>query len=295
MTSLIAFVAAAAVVAAVYLLITAFTAPSKPRARRRTPAQQWAALTRRPPGAAGRRRDILWLVSLAAGVATFLLTGYLVAIVLVPLAIMVAPKLLGQAPPTDLPLLEALDRWVRAVASAQMVGRDVIGSLRSARGSTPPLLADEVQALLDRIEFGWTPAEAIQRMADDLDSPEADAVLASLKVALNRTEGVHATLIQISDAIQERIRVARTIEVERNRPRTTARIVTVLTVLMLTVTLLFAPAYMAPYKSTALGQLLLAGLVSAYVGSLLLMYRSTRQRHRARILIVDANEQGGRP
>ena len=285
MTTLVALVGGVAFAAAVILLIAAFRpGPARPRAPRASVAQLWARYTRRPAGRAGRRRDLQLLGSLAAGFVLFAFTGWLVAIVLVPLAALLLPKLLGQAPATDAPLLEALDRWVRGLATTLPAGRDVIQAIRVSRASAPPLIADEVGLLVDRLDRRWEARAALQQFADALDSPESDAVIASLMLATTRTEGIRDNLLSIADSIQERLRAVRAVENERAKPRQTARLVTIISALLIGATAFLGGGYFAPYR-TPTGELIITVLALAYVGSLLLLYRMSVPRRRERILI----------
>ena len=244
--------------------------------------QRWARWTRRPPGALGRRRDLLLGIGLLAGVVGFVLTRWIALVVLVPIGMAILPKLLGQAPPSDLPLLGALDRWVRTVATSLGSGSDVIDAIRNSQSSTPALIAGEVGTLIDRFNSGWPSDAAFHRFADDLDSPEADAVVASLALAAHHSNGVGDNLRAIADSIQDRIRVTRTIEVERGKPRQGVRLTTIITAIMIAVAVFVGRGYFASL-ATPLGQLLLAGLAAGYVASLLAMYRMTVPRRRDRI------------
>lgn len=287
MTGLVALLGGMAVTGAGILLVLGLRgAPPRARRQRQTPAELWARYSRRPPGVAGRRRDLFLAGSIAAGCLIFIFTGWLIAIVLTPVAVAIVPKLLGQAPHSDLALMEALDRWVRTLATTLPVGRDVVQSIRISRAGAPPLIAADINLLVDRLDRRMDPADALQRFADSLDSPESDAVIASLKLATTRTEGLRDNLIGIAESIQERIRALRAIEVERSKPRNTARIVTILSAAMIGAAAVFGRGYFAPY-GTPLGQVLIACLGLAYVGSLVLMYRMAVPRKRERILISD--------
>jgi tight adherence protein B len=286
MTILAALLGGIAAAAAVLLLVTGWrkVPVTSTRRHRITPTQMWARYTRRPAGTAGRQRDLRLLAGVVAGTAIFVFTGWLIAIVLVPAVMFLLPILFGQAPRSDIALLEALDRWVRTLATTLPGGRSVTQTLRASRASAPPLLAEEINELVDRLNWGWDPQEALQQFADRLDSPDADAVIASLKLAITHTEGITANLIGVADSLQERLRALRQIENERDRPRQTARIVTVISALMIASTALFGRGYFAPYNSPT-GQLVVAGLALAYVGSLILLYRMAMPRRRERILI----------
>lgn len=287
MTTLVALLGGMAVAGAAVFLVTGLRkVPVTPPVHRQrlTVAQAWARYTRRPAGKAGRQRDIRLLSGGIAGVAIFVFTGWLIAIPLVPAVMLLLPILFGRAPRSDIALLEALDRWVRTLATTLPGGRSVTQTLRLSRSSAPPLLAEEIGELVDRLNWGWDPQEALQQFADRLDSPDADAVVASLKLAITHTEGITANLLSIADSLQERLRALRQIENERDRPRQTARIVTIISALMIASTALFGRGYFAPYNSP-LGQVIVAGLALAYVGSLILLYRMAMPRRRERILI----------
>jgi len=286
MTTLAALLGGMALAAAAVLLITGLRkVPVAPaRKVRITPAQAWSRYTRRPAGRAGRQRDLRLLAGVVAGLAIFVFTGWLIVIPLVPAVLFLLPILFGRAPRSDIALLEALDRWVRTLATTLPGGRSVTQTLRASRALAPPLLADEVGELVDRLNWGWDPQEALQQFADRLDSPDADAVVASLKLAITHTEGITANLLGIADALQDRLRATRQIENERDRPRQTARIVTVISALMIASTALFGRGYFTPYN-TPIGQLIVAVLAFAYVGSLILLYRMAMPRRRERIMI----------
>lgn len=245
-------------------------------------SQRWARLTRRPPGAAGRRQDMFLLLGLVIGIVGFLLTRWVAVIVLVPLGMVILPKLLGRAAPTDLPLLTALDRWVRTISATMSGGTDVVDTIRRNQASTPPLIADDVAALIDRFNSGWPTAAAFHRFADDLDNPEADAVVASLAMAANHSTGVTDNLNAIAESIHDRIRAMRMVETERARPRQTVRIVTIITLVMIVAAGVLGGGYFDALTSPV-GQLIVAGLAIGYVSSLLIMYRSTVPRRRERI------------
>ena len=180
-------------------------APPRPGAPL-SPAQRWARLTHRPTGAAGRRRDLRWGLAVLVGVVLFVLTGWVAALALGPIIVLLAPTLLGAAPPTDIPLMEALDRWVRQVAAVLPQGRDIITAVRISRPRAPELIAGSVDQLVSRLDGRMEPREAFQRMADELDSSEADAVLASLALAATHPRGASVTLKAIAGTIQQRLK-----------------------------------------------------------------------------------------
>ena len=274
-------------VAAVLLLVSGLTpveVTDQPKPRRRTAGELWAHYSRRPAGRAGRRRDLMLVGSSAVGLLLFALTGWLLLIPLAPLTALALPKLLGSPPANDLHLLEALDRWVRTIATTLPVGRDVIDSVRVSLGSAPPLLADDLAVLVDELNSRVPAADALTRLADRLDNPESDAVIASLILATRRSGvGLSTSLNQLADNIQDRLRALREVERERDLPRSRVRQITAIACAMVA-TAAFLGDYLRPYGSPV-GQIVLAFLVGAFVLCLWQMHRMTIPRRRQRILL----------
>ena len=103
-------------------------------------------------------------------------------------------------------------------------------------------------------------------MADDLDAPDADAVLAALPLAAERGgTGATATLNALADSIQDRLKAQREIETERAKPRIVVRQVTIVTVSVLALALMFGRDFFAPY-GTPVGQVILLSLLAAVRG-----------------------------
>lgn len=248
-------------------------------------AAAWARVTRRPPGRRGRQRDTLLLVSLAVGFAVAAVTGWLVALPLVPILVFGLPYLLVLPKARDVELLESLDRWVRSLASALTTGKSITDALRISRRTAPPLLAEELGVLVSRLNNRWETREALTRFADSLDSPDADAVVAALILAAQRgSNGASVTLHALADSIQAQLKGRRAIEAERAKPYVVVRQVTLITFVTLAAAFVFGRDYFAPY-GTPLGQLILSILVALYLGSLMLLRRQAHQRPRERVLV----------
>lgn len=224
------------------------------------------------------------LLGVGAGVVAFALTGWLVLLGAVPVMVVAGRALLATPPNREIALLEALDRWVRALAATMPTGLSVVDALRSTRRQTPALLGPSLDLALRRLDERWTTREALLQMADELASPQTDAVIAALILAAERGgTGATATLNGLADSIQGRLAAAREIETERAKPRIVVRQVTVIMLAVLGVALVVGRGFFAPY-GTPLGQVLLAGLLAAYLGSLAMLRRLTTPRRSERIL-----------
>lgn len=223
-------------------------------------------------------------VGVVAGAVLAVYSGLALLVIVVPLAVWGLPKLLGEPPQTDILLLQALDRWVRAMTATLATGKSITDALRLSARQVPPLLQPHLNLLVRRLDDRWTPADALLGMADDLAHADSDAIIASLVLAVQRGgTGATATLAALADTIQDRLRALREIETERSKPRIVVRQVTLITLVVMGGALLLGRDYFAPF-GTPLGQAILAVLLGLYVGSLVFLRRLTLPRRRERIL-----------
>jgi Flp pilus assembly protein TadB len=214
-----------------------------------------------------------------------MLTGWLILIVMLPLLALGLPYLLILPKPRDIQLLEALDRWVRSLAVTLGTGKSITDAIRISRRTAPPLLADEINLLVTRVNNRWETRDALMRFADAIDSPDVDGVVAALILASSRgANGASVTLQALADSIQAQLKGRRVIEVERSKPYVVVRQVTVISLSTLVLVFLLSPNFFAPYR-TPLGQTLLSALLIIYLASLLLMRRKAHQPDRPRILV----------
>lgn len=288
MTGLMAM--SGALLAAGVLLVVAGAVPRdrvvgpSPGGRASGPSR-WATLTRRPAGAAGRRRDLRLLAAAVAGLSGYALTGWVIWLVVLPLVVLVLPILLADPPTPAIHQLSSLDRWVHGLMATMPTGQSIADAIRVSRRTAPPLLVPAIGRVVGRLDQRWSTRDALREMADELGTPEADAVLAALGLAAHRGgTGATAILTSLSATIEQTLAAHREIEAERAKPRIVVRQVTTITVGMLGAAFLFGGDFFAPY-ATPLGQALLLGLVVAYLGSLAMMRRLTRPRPRQRILV----------
>lgn len=232
----------------------------------------------------GPRRLALSAAWLVAGLVAASITRWPLLVAVVPGLGIGLPLLLGKPSNRELELLQALDRWVRTMAAILPTGRSIGDAIRVSVRQAPTLLVEPLSLLIDRLDDRWTLTQALYAMADDLDSADADAVLASLALAAQRGgTGAQVTLTSLADAIQERLKALREIEAERAKPRIVVRQVTMITLTVLVGALLFGGTFFEPYRS-GIGQVILAVLITSYLGSLLFLRRLTVARPRQRIL-----------
>ena len=259
-------------------------APPAPRRRNQSRlSSRWAGME--------RRTKILALAGLIAGALIYLFTGWLIAVVLVPLAAVGLPTLLS-APPSAARIdrLEALEEWTRALAGVLTVGVGLEEALRSTLRSTPEAIRPEVTTLVARLRARISTEEALRAFADDLNDATGDLVAAYLILgARRRGQGLASVLESLAESVAADVRARRAIEADRAKPRTTARWVTIITISVLGF-LTLTGDYISPYGSP-LGQLLLILLLSAYVGLLIWMRNMAKGEALPRFL-GDAAREG---
>ncbi len=231
-----------------------------------------------------RVRQLLVVTSLALGLLIAVTTGWLIAVLLVPAAILGIPALLSEPPQREIATLAGLDRWVRLLAPSIATGKSIRDAILSTRAQVPAVLHEPVTRMVTRIDQGWTTKEALLAMADDLSSADADAVLAALAISSTKGGvGTRTTLAALSENTQERLHALREISSERAKPRAVVRQVTIITLVVLGGSILLGGDFFEPYKSP-LGQALAVGLAAAYVGSLVMLRRRTTPASAARFL-----------
>jgi Flp pilus assembly protein TadB len=236
---------------------------------------------------ARRRHQILLAVAAAAGVITWLVTGWLTATLLLPAAAVVVPRLLTPAPSgTDVARLAALEQWVRGLSGLLVAGAGIEHAIRASIESAPPAIEDHVRALSARLRAQVPTERALRAFADDLDDATGDLVAAALILGTRRREGgLAAVLEDFAASVADEVRMRQAVEADRAKPRNTARWVTGISLAVIAA-LFVMTDYMDPYREGA-GQLILIGLLSAFVASLAWMRRLSAGTPTPRFLVQE--------
>ena len=269
MTALIPALAGALIVAGLLGAVIGLRGtPPRPPApgRNRIPgARRYAALT--------RRTRLLLLVGLGIGAVLALLTGWVVALLIVPAALAGLPYLLSSPEAGDkIAQLEALEEWTRSLAGLLTAGAGLEQALISTLRSTPAPIRPEVTRLASRLRARWGTEDALRAFADELDDATGDLITGNLVLAARRRgRGVANVLDALAESVASDVRACREIESDRAKPRSTARWVTIITIGVLAF-LAITGEYVAPYGSP-FGQVLLTLLLALYVATLIWMKR----------------------
>lgn len=237
-----------------------------------------------------------WLLAagLVLGVTAALLTGWLLAVVVIPVAAIGLPALLSSGDETEqIRRLEAMEEWIRGLSGVLTSGVGLEQALIATLRSTPDAIRPEVGRLVARLRARWSTEAALRAFADDLDDATGDLIAANLILgAKRRGPGLASVLEALAESVSADVRARRQVEADRAKPRTTARWVTIITIGVLAV-LAFTGTYVDPYKSP-FGQLLLSVLLGAYAAVLIWMRRMAAGKPLPRFIGVAAREEASR-
>lgn len=234
------------------------------------PREPTTATRRRAPD---RRTRILLLAGGALGLVGLLITGWILALLIAPVAV-IGLHILLSAPPaaTQIARLEAMEEWTRSLSGVLTVGIGLEQALVATLRSTPAPIADEVNRLVTRLRARWETEKALRAFADELDDATGDLIAANLILgARRRGAGLASVLEGLAESVGADVRARRQVEADRAKPRATARWVTLISASVLVV-LALSGTYVEPYR-TPVGQVLLVLLLSAYVATLVWMRR----------------------
>ncbi len=205
-------------------------------------------------------------IGIGVGVLLWLITGYAIAILVVPLAAFILPTLIAAPPGSEtIARLEGMQAWTRSLTGVLDVGVGLEEAIVSASlRATPPAIATEVGTLVARIRARSDLPTVLRAFADDLDDATGDVIVATLLAgATRRGAGLVTVLESLADTVADEVRIRRTVEAERAPGRAAARWITLISIGFLTV-LFAATDYTNVYK-TPLGQLLLLAYLVAYL------------------------------
>lgn len=228
------------------------------------------------PGWAARVRPRTWWLlaaSVLAGLLGGVWTGWLVLVLVVPGVVVGLPWLLSPPPGVErIARLDAMAEWTRNLAGVLTIHAGLEEAILATVGSTPDPIRPEVTRLAARIRSRGHLDDALRGFADELDDATGDLVVCCLLLAARRRgPGLAAALEGLAEATGEDVRARREVEADRAKPRGSARLITVISLVMLGA-LALSGDYLAPL-SGPVGQLILTALLVGYAAGLLLLRR----------------------
>jgi Flp pilus assembly protein TadB len=235
-----------------------------------------------------------WLLlgGAGAGAVAALVSGWVIAILVFPAAMLGLPWLLGRGDEArQIERLKAMEEWTRNLAGVLVAGMSLEQALQRSLRTCPADLHKEVSRLVGALSARTPTAQALVRFADDLDDATGDQIVASLILGAKRQgEGLARVLEDLAESVSAEVRARQQVDAGRAAHRTTARGVTLIAVIMV-VALAFTGSYVDPYR-TPLGQIVALVILAVFVAILVQLRLMARTPLPPRFL--KAPRQGGR-
>lgn len=235
------------------------------------------------------------IAALLAGVVIMVATGWVIAVPILPAAVLGLPALLMvTSADRQIARMDSIAEWTRNLAGVLTAGQGIEAAIQASLGSAPDAIRPEVGRLVGRMRSRWSTEQALRAFAEDLDDATGDLVCAALILgAARRGDGLARVLHDLAESVSADVRGRRMIEADQAKPRASARMVTLLSIGAL-VFFGLGGRFFAPY-STPLGQLILLFLLTCYGLLLWWLRRMAEVQPASRFLGSRASREVGRP
>lgn len=178
----------------------------------------------------------------------------------------------------------ALAQWCASLRDAAGTARGIEGILIATAPAAPAPIRAEITRMATRLEAQRLDV-VLDRLADDLDHPIGDLVVTALRLASTAgSRRVRQVLGDLATAAELEAGMRRRVDVARQRPRSTIRLVAAIVAVFVIGLVAFARDYLAPY-GTATGQLVLAGVALYWAAGFWWMARLGRLPTAQRFLV----------
>jgi archaellum biogenesis protein FlaJ (TadC family) len=285
--ALFAALAGSLVVGGIVMLVLFFSpAPPRPVNKKSSVGlgQRWRRVS--------KATRVRILIGVVLGVVVAVFTSIPLLIVVIPAAIVGIPLLLGKQDTREQQLILALETWSRSLASTAETGkftlREVVGI---TRGAVPEILRVPVDRLYSRMSASWSAADAFRAFADEFDNAYVDEVTIYLiQAAEFDSGGLARALSGVADTLAAQAKLRMEVYNEREKPRGTMRIMTVILAVVLIGIVLFSHSTQMSFYTTPAGQIALAIILGMF-GALLIWAKSqTRHTPEPRIILASTEE-----
>ncbi|MGO3089938.1 MAG: type II secretion system F family protein [Galactobacter sp.] len=239
-------------------------------------------------GRQGRRLGIEALIGLGAGLGVAALSGWIVFILVMPVIVMVIPRLFSdREEKTNTAMLVDLEAWTRGMSGVISSGRTtLVATLRASRRSAKGAMEAPVRQMLARISGGWDTEKALRAFGTELNDSTVDLVVMNLiAAARNPGDGLKDALDGLAELVADDVNKRRAISTERSKPRMNARIVVFLTAVLI-IAIPFVPTLAEGYRNP-LGQLLflvVLGVIGLIIWRMQMIVRPVKP---ARIIVEE--------
>lgn len=215
------------------------------------------------------------LVALAAGLLVLVLTRWVVAALAAAVLAMSWSSMFGgaKAERQAAARIDGLASWTESLRDTIAGAVGLEQAIPATVYAASPSIQPQLRMLAERLRVRVPLPVALQRLADDLDDPSADLVVAALILnARLRGPGLRQVLTSLSEAARAELDMRQRVSASRSSTRRSAQIVMGFSVLVIVGLALGNPRYVAPYSSVT-GQLVLLVVIALFAAGFLWMKR----------------------
>jgi tight adherence protein B len=184
--------------------------------------------------------------------------------------------------------LESIATWTEMLRDTLAGASGLTQALMATAPNAPEPLSSPVRALTMKLSAGVELETSLRELAEELDDPAADMVVAALLMACReRAQRLGDLLGSLAGAIRDEVTMRLGIEAERASSRTAVRMISGFSMGFFALMAVFARSYLAPYHS-ATGQMMLGAVGVVFGLGLWLMAVMIRPRPMQRLVLATA-------
>ncbi|MEU6260191.1 type II secretion protein F [Streptomyces sp. NPDC047043] len=201
-----------------------------------------------------------WLaIAAGAGLLVGAVTGWVVGGLLAAMGGWSLPRFLGSGTGQRdrTARVEGVAGWTEMLRDTLAAAAGLEQTIMATAPAAPEAIRSQIAQLAQRLEHGERLNPALRHLAEDLDEPTADLVIAALILASEYQARQLASLLgELATTARSQVEMHHRVEAGRARTRTTVRVVVITTLSFAGALILFNPQFLTPYD-TVTGQLVL--------------------------------------
>ncbi|HZU54879.1 MAG TPA: type II secretion system F family protein [Actinocrinis sp.] len=181
--------------------------------------------------------------------------------------------------------VEALAMWTEALRDTIAGAVGLEQAIPSSARGADPVLRDNLNALLDRLRGRMPLSEALQHLADDLNDPSADLVIAALILNSKlRGPGLREVLTALGKSAREEVDMRQRVIAQRAGTRRSVQIIVTVVVVFVLGMAIFNRHFVEPF-GTPVGQLVLAIVLGLFAAGFIWLRRLAKVESPSRFLL----------
>lgn len=234
--------------------------------------------------------------SAVAGVAMFLLTGWVVGAALCGVAAATLPRSFSRRGDevADVERMDAVAAWAEMLRDTMAAAAGLEEAIISTAAVAPQPIRRPVRRLATRLQRERL-APALRDLALDLDDATADLVITALCTAESKPARELGSLLgALASSARMEVSMRRRVHAGRARLRTAVRVVTATTLGFAGLLVIFNREFLAPYDD-ALGQAWLLVVGMLFAGAILGFQRMARIEDAPRLFSTGASSGAAEP